>query len=429
MHHKRGIQLTECTRRLPSLETCLSYLLVVLGIHICVTSCAKQEEVTLEKPLALYRENKLDQALPLFEQVVAREKRNATAFAWFAETCRRLGRKEEAVVASRSALALEPCNSFAHTVIAEACNPVFGLWSGANSDTTWSHLMQAIQCDSSDGNPWVTVFTQAIERNDPPMMQRSLQRLVETGFLTSASLSYARWMLRTLPERSVLITSGDMDTYPPLAVQEVERFRRDVTVVNRSLLNTIWYERFIRDTEEVPMPFEDARLEALAPLKDDSGRVVTTSDQILRAWFDQKAKGTLARPLAVAVSVEEACYAEVKDRMRYAGPFLVWQSRPTGEVPDTAALRASLLGVDPTDLRGDWVSQQDRSPIRRIYSRNVVKNVTAAAVAYSTWLIKANKFSDARQWLSWAENLERQTELGPVFTGKIAELRKAAGGG
>ena len=177
------------------------------------------------------------------------------------------------------------------------------------------------------------------------------------------------------------------------------------------------------------MPFEDARLEALAPLKDDSGRVVTTSDQILRAWFDQKAKGTLARPLAVAVSVEEACYAEVREQMRYAGPFLLWQSRPTGEVPDTAALHACLLGMNPGDLRGDWVSQQDRSPIRRIHTKNVVKNVTAAAVTYSTWLINAKKFNDAKYWLSWAENLERQTELGPVFTGKIAELRKAAGGG
>jgi hypothetical protein len=58
-----------------------------------------------------------------------------------------------------------------------------------------------------------------------------------------------------------------------------------------------------------------------------------------------------------------------------------------------------------------------------------VKNVTAAAVTYSTWLINAKMFNDAKYWLSWAENLERQSELGPVFTGKIAELRKAAGGG
>ncbi len=203
-----------------------------------LTACSKHQPASFDEALALYRQNKLEQALPLFENLVVQDSTNPEKCVWLAETYRRLGKKQEAVNTARRALTLGPCSSFAHTVIAEASNPVIGEWAQASSDTTWFHLMKAIECDSTDAHPWLLVFGEAMHRGEPAMMRRSLRRLVETGFLTKAALAYGRWMLRALPENAILLTNGDMDTYPPCAVQEVEGFRKDVVIVNRGTLET-----------------------------------------------------------------------------------------------------------------------------------------------------------------------------------------------
>jgi hypothetical protein len=53
-------------------------------------------------------------------------------------------------------------------------------------------------------------------------------------------------------------------------------------------------------------------------------------------------------------------------------------------------------------------------------------NVTKAALAYSTELIKAKKLNEAVEILSWAEDFEKTTELGPVFAEQISRLKEAA---
>ncbi|MBX3101320.1 MAG: hypothetical protein KF690_02290 [Bacteroidetes bacterium] len=58
-------------------------------------------------------------------------------------------------------------------------------------------------------------------------------------------LQYARAMLRHLPPSSYLFTNGDFDTYPLLYVQEAEGFRKDVRILNASLLNLDTYVRYV----------------------------------------------------------------------------------------------------------------------------------------------------------------------------------------
>jgi tetratricopeptide (TPR) repeat protein len=56
---------------------------------------------------------------------------------------------------------------------------------------------------------------------------------------------YAYNMLVGLPEGAVLITAGDNDTFPPLALQAGMDFRTDVIIANRSLLNVPEYAEAI----------------------------------------------------------------------------------------------------------------------------------------------------------------------------------------
>jgi hypothetical protein len=402
-------------------------LLIALLLAGLTAGCSQKQNASLDKALALYRENKLEQALPMLEQLVADDATNAEKRVWLAETYRRLGKKEDAARTARRAIELNPKSSFAHTVLAEVTNPVLGEWSDANSDTTWIHLMKAVESDSSDGHPWLVIWGEAIHRGEFLLMGKALRRLVESGFLTKATLAYGRWMLRGLPKDAVLLTNGDMDTYPPSAVQELEGFRRDVAIVNRGTLNEPWYARFVRDQANVPLPFDNAGLDQLQAFNDSSGNRILPSDQIFRRWLEQKSKGTFKRPLAVAITVEDKYFSTARENMRYAGAFLLW-TPGTGETkPDIAAMQAALEGVKPEDFSGPWVSDRDRSPIRRMYTKSIVRNVTKSAITCGELLLDAGRIAEAKRWVDWADQLDKSAELGPVFAEKISQLRTRMG--
>ncbi|MHA6697643.1 glycosyltransferase family 117 protein [Chryseobacterium sp. A321] len=56
----------------------------------------------------------------------------------------------------------------------------------------------------------------------------------------STAYDFAYSTLKSLPENGILFVYGDNDTYPVWAIQETERFRDDVKVVNFTLLSTPW---------------------------------------------------------------------------------------------------------------------------------------------------------------------------------------------
>ena len=64
---------------------------------------------------------------------------------------------------------------------------------------------------------------------------------------------YATNILATLPENSIVVTSGDNDTFTLLYLQGAENMRRDVTVVNSSLLNTVWFTEELMETTTLPL--------------------------------------------------------------------------------------------------------------------------------------------------------------------------------
>ncbi|AEA45108.1 hypothetical protein [Fluviicola taffensis] len=65
------------------------------------------------------------------------------------------------------------------------------------------------------------------------------------------AIAYAKELLIDCAKNGVLITAGDSDTFPLWYVQEVLGFRKDVTVINYSLLQTAWYFDLIKGTTSV----------------------------------------------------------------------------------------------------------------------------------------------------------------------------------
>jgi hypothetical protein len=259
------------------------------------------------------------------------------------------------------------------------------------------------------------------------MEKRAIRSLIQTGFFTKALISYNRWMLQHLPENAILLTNGDMDTYPSVALQEVESYRTDVAIVNYSLLNTPWYARFVRDEYGVKLPFTDNELESLRADRDKKGKLRTPAHQILGNWLKMRKNGTLDRPIAISVTVSDLSFAaDAQDHLKLSGAYRLWSPEPVEAPEDTLMMRKSLASINPDDFAGSFVSAQDRSSVRIASSDRIVINVTDLALRYSKELLETQRNSEAYQILTWAEEFEKKTKLGPVFSVAIEKIKEVA---
>jgi hypothetical protein len=204
------------------------------------------------------------------------------------------------------------------------------------------------------------VYNEAIERGDVAREQAALRRMLRSGFLSPAVLAMARWTLGTLPPRAVLLTNGDLDTYPALALQLVEGVRPDVAVLNLPMLNLPWYAKLARRRFGLPLYLPDAVLDSAY-----AQGLFLPSDSIVAYWRLAAARDSLGHPLVFAMTVDFAVVARpLAGRYRLAGPFFA--RAPAGDTlaADSAGLRAALALVPVDRLGGSQAGVGDRSPIR-----------------------------------------------------------------
>jgi tetratricopeptide (TPR) repeat protein len=380
--------------------------LVPAGAVLCgALPAPAPADSALRAGLDLYFRNELQAALPALQRALDQRPEDPDRHAWVAETLRRMGRKSEAVVEARRAAGLSPCHAFAHTVLADAMNPQYGEWEGSDPESTWAHLSRAVECDSTDPNTWVSVWTESIHRGDRGMERRAIRGLVHGGFLTPPLRAYTRWAMQSLPAGAVLLVNGDMDTYPALALQESEGFRTDVAVVNISLLNTPWYARMVRDRFNVDLPFTEAGLDSAAPYRDVDENLVLVADQIVRHWIGQVEAGEFPRPLAAAVTIPGLDFgAHLHPRFLLCGPYWRCQVGTAPAALDTAVAWRSLKDLEPGDFAGPATCERDRSPVRRGSTPYFLNNMLVVAVqCCSAWLDTGRK-EDARAGLRWLED-------------------------
>jgi hypothetical protein len=117
---------------------------------------------------------------------------------------------------------------------------VWGLWAGIGLTALWLRAQEAF---AGQGR--------AALRTSPVLALAVIPLLLNWSYASRAGDYAARdWaynLLNSVEPYGVLFTNGDNDTFPLWYLQEVEGYRRDVTVIVWSYLNTPWYARQLRD--------------------------------------------------------------------------------------------------------------------------------------------------------------------------------------
>jgi len=125
-----------------------------------------------------------------------------------------------------------------------------------------SYLERAVAMDPKYADPWFPLVTHFMRLQDDERVDGALRHLLETGVITDEVMDFNYNLLIGLDKNAILITNGDNDTYPGWILTRILNVRPDVSIVNRSLLNTEWYPIYVME-HGVPRFIDKAELAAL----------------------------------------------------------------------------------------------------------------------------------------------------------------------
>jgi len=160
-----------------------------------------------------------------------------------------------------------------------------------------SRLVRATRADPGYAVTYYALWLTSLRTGDRDLARDCLKKVIDLGDMPRPLVDFGYNMLASAPKDAVVLTNGDNDTYPPLAVQITTGFRTDVSIVNLSLLNLRWFVRMMRD-DGVPIGLTDSEIAALRHNNDR-----TISAQALQALYETSKKNGWARPLFYSVTV------------------------------------------------------------------------------------------------------------------------------
>jgi hypothetical protein len=245
-------------------------------------------------------------------------------------------------------------------------------------------MQRAAAMDPSYMDPWHGLAAEYIVEGDRENADAALRHLLDGKAIQDEIMDFSYNMIASLDSNAILITNGDNDTYPGWILTRIIRFRPDVNIVNRSLLNVDLYGLAIVK-EGVPSFISQADFDSLkkqvstdierarsgnVPFQD----VTLLGDRLVVRVID--AAQRVGRPVYLACTVEfSGLMKQITLQGRRLG--LVTLVTPTPTPHSTQARK--VINTWMTEFRtGGLDSWQLHSAKETDAGRMLVKNYAAA---------------------------------------------------
>jgi hypothetical protein len=222
---------------------------------------------------------------------------------------------------------------------------------------------------------------------------------------------YARNMLVALDENAIIFTNGDNDTFPLWYIQEVEKYRTDIKVVNLSLLNTTWYIKQCRDNEpKVPITWSDEVIDAKRPVPTKDGwwlvRDLAVRHILENVLRDEETK----RPVYFAVTIPPDTYAPYRELLEFQGlAYKVVRRKGTNMVNRDAVVENIWNRYKYTSILDEnW--KRDRSIYLPTHTEHLIQNYAAAFVQLAIILHRDTLYEESVRCLEAAHQISPNME-------------------
>jgi len=120
---------------------------------------------------------------------------------------------------------------------------------------------------------WGSLAMSYLAKNQMDSAKISFQEGVRRGGFSKFNLEWNRQILASCKPNAILMTSGDMISMTLWYLQTVEGFRKDVTTIDVSLLNTQWYPHYLKRVDPKLFKEDSVELDAIAHGRWDSKTV------------------------------------------------------------------------------------------------------------------------------------------------------------
>lgn len=252
-------------------------------------------------------------------------------------------------------------------------------------------LERALVLDPDLDDAHLRLWVMRLSKGQLEAAAGDLRSLLDRNRIPEPLVDYGYNELVGLDPDAILLTNGDNDTYPAVALQAARGFRSDVAVINLSMLNMGWYRHMLRD----------GRFSVPVPLLDQSASSLGGSDEAVRGMFKALADAGGKRSLYAACTVDLQHHS-IPGRLSLEG--LVYRVLPatgSGTEADTARLARNLATVyrleSATSPALDWEAW---SSVRTLMLNYVAPELQLAAARG-----KANDREGVRESLTRALTL------------------------